>query len=270
MPPIQAYAEVNGTCLYYETAGSGTPVVLIHGSGSDLRLWDAQVETSAEQYLVLRYDLRGHGKSAVPGNEPYAHAADLDALLGHLNLPQAHVIGLSLGGEIALNFALAYPEKTMNLVLAGPALEGYQWSKENDDSWVPIRTAMATAGVRASLPLVLAHPIFAPGFRQPSVKERLAEILSDYSGWHITNADPLIVNNPPTIERLDQIRARSLILIGELDLPDFQVISDLLAEKMPKAQKIEFRDAGHMLPMEAPEKFNETVLGFLESDKLVR
>jgi 3-oxoadipate enol-lactonase len=265
MPPIQGFAEVNGTRLYYETAGSGNPVVLIHGFGSDSRVWDAQFKAFSEQYLVLRYDIRGHGKSAVPSNEPYTHAADLNALLKHLNLPQAHIIGQSLGGEIALDFALACPEKTASLILADASLGGYQWSQAWGESWTPIFTTLATSGPSVSLPPLLAHPMFAPGFRQPSMKARLAEIFSDYSSWHITNTDPVIVNDPPTIQRLDQIRAHTLILIGELDLPDFHAISNLLSEKIPNAQKIIFNDIGHVLPMEAPEQFNKTVLGFLAS-----
>jgi 3-oxoadipate enol-lactonase len=265
MPPSQAFAEVNGSRLYYEIRGSGKPVVFLHGFGSDSSVWDAQFEVFAEYYLVIRYDLRGHGKSAVPSGEPYTHAADLDALLGHLDLPQAHVIGQSLGGGIALDFALAYPEKATSLVLADPTLDGYPWSQEWNDSWTPIFTAFVTSGPSVSLPLLLAHPMFAPAFRQPSVKARLTQIFSAYSGWHITNTDPLIVSGTPALQRLHQIRVRVLVLVGELDLPDYQEISNLLLQKIPNAQKIEFSDTGHVLPMEAPGKFNETVLDFLEA-----
>jgi 3-oxoadipate enol-lactonase len=264
MPPIQGFAEVNGTRLYYETSGSGSPVVFIHGLGSDLSFWDVQFETFAKQYLVVRYDLRGHGKSTVPDGEPYAHAADLNALLEHLGLSQAHLIGQSLGGEVAINFALACPEKTMSLILTDSALDGYQWSQEWGESWIPIVTA-APLGREKWLPLVLAHSMFTPGFRQPSVKARLAEIFSSYTAWHFMNQDPVIENDPPASQRLEQLQMRTLILVGELEPPDFHAISNLLSEKIPNVQKIIFNDIGHVLPMEAPEKFNEIVLGFLAS-----
>jgi len=266
---MQAIADVSGTRLYYEMAGSGSPVVFIHGFGSDSRVWDSQFKAFAEQHLVIRYDFRGHGKSAVPSGDAYSHADDLNALLEHLNIPQASVIGHSLGGGIALDFALAYPEKTSCIVLADPTVDGYQWYEWNE-SWMPIFKEYATSGASTSLPMLLAHPLFAPGFRQNGVKARLTEILSGYSGWHIINTDPVIAGDPPAIQRLDQIQAPVLILIGILDLPDFHAIGTILLEKIPNAQKIEFADTGHVLPMEAPEKFNEIVLSFLESDKAKR
>jgi pimeloyl-ACP methyl ester carboxylesterase len=229
-------------------------------------VWDAQFQTFAEHYRVIRYDLRGHGKSAIPGGESYSHAGDLKALLDHLNIQRAFIIGQSLGGEIAINFALAYPETAARIVLVDPSLDGYDWSSEWGESWLPIYAEYARSGASASLPMLLAHPLFAPGFRNPAMKGRLGEILSDYSGWHILNDDPVIEENPPAIERLDQIRAQVLILIGHLDLPDFHAISDILLEKIPRAQKIEFVDAGHVLPMEAPDKVNKAVLSFLLSD----
>ena len=267
MASIQTFTDVNGTRLYYEVAGSGNPVIFIHGFGADSRVWDSQFKTFAEHYLVIRYDIRGHGKSAVPSGERYSHADDLKALLEHLNIPQASVIGQSLGGGIALDFALAYPEKTTSIVLVDSTLDGYQWSNEWNESWIPIYSEFAKSGASACLPVLLAHPLFAPGFRQPALKARLAEILSDYSGWHIMNPDPVIAGDPPAIQCLDQIQARVLILIGELDLPDFHAMSNILLEKIPNARKIEFVDTGHVLPMEAPEKFNEIVLSFLVSDR---
>jgi pimeloyl-ACP methyl ester carboxylesterase len=262
---IQTFADVGGTRLYYETAGSGSPLVFIHGFGSDSRVWEAQFEPFAQQYLAIRYDIRGHGKSALPGGEPYSHTADLKALLDHLNVPQATIIGQSMGGEIAIDFALTYPEKTASLVLVDSTIGGYAWSEEWADSWIPIYQEFATSGASAALPLLIAHPLFAPGFRQPAVKAHLGKILSEYSGWHILNSDPVIDNQPPAIECLERIQAQTLILVGQLDLPDFHAMSDLLAQKIPQSRKIEFAGAGHVLPMEEPEKFNGIVLSFLRS-----
>jgi 3-oxoadipate enol-lactonase len=262
MPPSQAFAEVNGTRLYYETVGSGTPVVFIHGLGSDLSFWNDQLEAFADKYLVVRYDLRGHGKSAVPDGKPYTHAADLNALLEYLGLSQTHLIGQSLGSEIAINFALSFPEKTTSLVLADSALDGYEWSQAWGESWLPI-VAAAPSGKEAWLPLVLEHSMFAPGFRNPAVKTRLTEIFSSYTAWHFMNDDPVTKNDPPASQCLAQLQAQTLILNGELEPPDFHAIGKMLSENIPNARKLEFRDTGHVLPLETPEKFNEVVLKFL-------
>lgn len=98
MQTQSGFAEVNGTRLYYEIAGSGRPLVLIHGMTLDTRMWDDQFEPLAAQYQVVRYDARGFGKSAVPTGESYAHTDDLKALLEYLDIAHAFILGLSMGG----------------------------------------------------------------------------------------------------------------------------------------------------------------------------
>src|SRR5688500_13479244 len=122
-------AEVNATRLVYETAGAGPPVVLIHGFTLDHRMWDDQMPAFAERHRVVRYDLRGFGASApfVP-DEPYTHADDLRALMTHLGIGRAAVVGLSMGGWAALEFVLTYPESVSALVLVDSALRGYQYA----------------------------------------------------------------------------------------------------------------------------------------------
>jgi len=105
------YAEVPGGRLFFETAGSGEALVLIHGNAGDRRHWDAQMEL-AEQVLVIRYDVRGFGESSLPvEGQPYSNSGDLAALLDHLGIEEAHVAGWSMGSGIAVDFALAFPER---------------------------------------------------------------------------------------------------------------------------------------------------------------
>jgi len=262
---IQAYVDVSEGRLYVEQAGSGNPIVFIHGFGADSRVWDCQFEAFARRNHVIRIDLRGHGMSDVPDGKAYSYAEDLNRLLEQLHIPQACIIGQSLGGGIALEFALAYPQKTSSLVLVDSTLDGYTWSTEWTESWTPIYREFAIAGANAALPKLLAHPLFAPGFRQSALKARLSDILAGYSGWHILNEDPVIESDPPAIQLLEKIQAPTLILVGELDLPDFHAISDILEKKIPNAQKVELDDVGHVLPMEAPEACNRIILNFLES-----
>lgn len=107
--PMQArtgFAAVNGIRLYYEVAGSGRPLVLIHGMSLDTRMWDDQFEPLAQHYRVVRYDARGFGKSALQTGRSYAHTDDLKALLEYLDIEHAFIVGLSMGGGIAIDFAL--------------------------------------------------------------------------------------------------------------------------------------------------------------------
>ena len=108
-----------------KAAGSGAPLVLIHGFTLDMRMWDDQFTPFAERYRVVRYDVRGFGKSAVPAGAPYTNADDLAALLDYLDISSAAIVGLSMGGGIAIDFALAYPAMTRALIPVDSSPEGH-------------------------------------------------------------------------------------------------------------------------------------------------
>ena len=114
------YAEVNNTRLYYEIKGQGDPLVLIHGMNLNHTMWNTQVPEFSKHYKVIRYDLRGYGKSANPKEgESYSNHTDLKTLLDLLNIKKTHLLGLSMGGMICQEFALRYPERLDKLVLTG-------------------------------------------------------------------------------------------------------------------------------------------------------
>jgi len=257
------FAVVNGTRLYYEVAGSGSPLVLIHGHGLDSRMWDDQFALFTAYYRVLRYDMRGYGKSAPVGETSYTHEDDLAALLELLGIARAAILGLSSGGEVAIDFALAYPAKTRALIAVDAALSGYAWSEEWSARWKALRQTARTTDTHAANDQWLAHPLFAPAQEQPAVALRLRQMIMDYSGWHWANRDPQRGSDLPATERLRDITAPTLVILGARDLPDFHAIADRIAEQIPDARKITLPDVGHMANMEAPERFNADVLGFL-------
>ena len=264
MDILTGYAGVDGARLYYEVAGAGTPLVFIHGLGADARVWDPQVDFFARRCQVVRYDLRGFGRSSMPVEGlPYSHQADLLALLTSLGLPSAILVGHSLGGAIALDFALSYPEAAQALVLVDGVLSGFEMSQAWKDSWAPVYSQAAVGGMPAALPLLLEHPLFSSANVRPAVASQLAEILSDYSGWHAMHADPEIELDPPAIQRLCEVHAPTLVVVGEKDLNDFHVIASLLANNIPGARQEMVLGAGHVLPLEAPDRFNHLLSGFL-------
>lgn len=257
-----AFAELNGTRLYYETAGppGGEPLVFIHGFSLDTRMWDDQWAFFAQHYRVIRYDARGFGKSSLPDQEPYSQINDLKALLEHLHATPAHLIGLSMGGGIALDFAAQHPEQVRSLVAVDAALGGFAaWTS---DLGAPGRVARE-AGLEAGKVAWLKHALFAPALEQPAVAVRLQAMVNDYSGYHWTHRDPGRWADIPAIQRLDHITAPTLALLGERDVADFHTIADLLAEKIPACRKIVLPGAGHMSNLEAPDLFNPIVLEFL-------
>ncbi len=263
MPLITGIAEVNGAKLYYEQMGDGHPMILIHGFSVNTRMWDDQFENFAKYYKVVRYDVRGFGKSSIP-EEPYSHSKDLSSLMEFLAIDKAYLIGLSMGGGIAIDFTVEYPEKVDALIPVDMALSGYKWSDEFvQRSFVKYPSIARNEGVSEAIQEWLDDPLFAPALKNSPVGKKLKDIVSSYSGFHLLNPDPQIQMEPPAIERLSEIRVPTLIVLGELDTPDFHLIADTLVSRIKGAKRIVIPDAGHIINMEKPAEFNKIVLDFL-------
>ncbi len=260
----RGHAEIPGTRLYYETAGTGQPVVLIHAFMLDTRTWDAQFEAFSQRYRVTRYDVRGFGRSEVPrAGEPYSHADDLAALLAQRGSGPAHVVGLSMGGRIALDFAVTHPERLRSLTLIDPVVGGWPWSRQWLVSYAPVLAAARRGDIAAAKQAWLGLELFAPLREKPAVAERMRRMVGDYSGWHLVNADPARALQPPTASQLSKVRAPTFVLVGERDVPEFQNIAAHIERGVPGARRETVAGAGHLASMEAPQRANELVLGFL-------
>ena len=264
MTSERGIAEVNGTRLVYEAAGDGPPVVLLHGFTLDMRMWDDQMPAFAARHRVVRYDLRGFGASApfVPG-EPYTHADDQRALMTHLGIGRAAVVGLSMGGWAALEFALTYPESVSALVLVDSALRGYPWSPSAAATIDAIYRLGREGRLDEAKAGWLADPLFACSGRTPAATARLAQIIADYPCGHLLQDDPHLPLDPPACERLHEIAAPTLVVVGEQDLPDFHHIAGRFAAEIPNSRTVVLAAAGHMANMDAPVTFNRAVLDFL-------
>lgn len=155
---MSAYVPLPEGRLWFDERGKGPVVVLIHGGNMDSRMWDDQMAPFARSFRTIRYDVRPYGRSSTPTRLSYAHE-DLRALLDHLKIDRAHLVGLSLGGRIAIDFALAYPERVDRLVLAGPGLSGFQFSP--DDRLAPMLDAAKKGDCARAMDLWLQHPYMA-------------------------------------------------------------------------------------------------------------
>ncbi|MDX2006299.1 MAG: alpha/beta fold hydrolase [Meiothermus sp.] len=262
MKTQHGFAEVNGTRLYYESAGEGTPVVLVHGFTLDTRMWDDQFLPLTHHFRAIRYDMRGFGQSGLP-SEPYSHADDLKALMEHLEVEQAHLIGLSKGGAVVLDFALTHPNCALSLTLIDGGLNGLKWSPEGSARFALVWQRAREGGIPAAKESWLAHPFFVPAHRQPGVVARLEQIVSDYSGWHFLNKNPERGLEPPAAERLAELKMPLLLMVGEHDTPDLLQAGEFIAQQVPQARHLLLRGVGHMANMEAPELVNAALLEFL-------
>ncbi|HTD72984.1 MAG TPA: alpha/beta fold hydrolase [Steroidobacteraceae bacterium] len=248
--------------LQYEVAGNGDPVVFLHGFGLDAAMWDPQWSTFSAGHRAIRYDLRGYGASSAPAG-PYSHVDDFLALTEFLRARPAHLVGLSMGGRYALRVAVQNPEAVRSLTLADTALDGHAWTPEWLQSWQEISQAARRDDLFGARRLWLKHALFEPAGRQPAVAAALETMVARYSGWHWREKDPDGAPAPPTAEVLARISVPTLMIVGELDLPDFRNIARRIAAGMPHVTLRTLPNAGHMANLEAPGEFNDLVLEHL-------
>ena len=267
MEYTKGMVAVNSTHLYYEQVGTGYPLVLIHGFTLNTQMWEDQFSVFAQNYRVIRYDMRGSGQSAMPTEEPFTEVDDLLALLDALGVSRAIVLGLSRGGSVAIDFALAHPERIYALVLVDPALGGWHWSEDFSQSMRELEITARTQSVDMARQRWLAHPLFLPVRERPELAKQLAKIVASYSGWLWLQASSERDTDLPTPRPLEQISVPTLLIMGERDIEEFQAIANHIADTIPHLTKIVLPSVGHMSNMEAPEIFNEAVLGFLENLK---
>lgn len=260
---VSGIAEVNGTKLYYEMKGKGRSLVLIHGGLVDSRMWDDQFDELAKRYKVIRYDLRGFGKSEFSMG-PLSHVEDLYALLKFLKVEKASLMGLSLGGQVATDFTLEHPEMVEKLILPASSLRGYQ-SPRNEKT-IAIYRAAEEEGMEKAIEMWLDHPLFVTGKTNPVYQRRTRQMLAaNFRTWGPT-PKPIVWTWPekPTIERLSEIKKPTLIIIGDRDVSNIIGMADVLAEKISGARKVVITNVSHHLNMEKPKEFNKVVLDFLK------
>lgn len=260
-----ATIAVNGTRLFYEAVGNGPIVVLVHGGNLDGRMWDPQFLELAREHRVIRYDARGFGRSAA-ANAPFQAHEDLFALLVALNVQRTSLIGLSMGGRIVLDFALAHPSMVDRLVLAAPALSGWQFAA-GDTSWVPdARLARSRGDSIAVTREWLKSDYMKPAMEHPELAARLRELAAANAAYWMElwrHGDLERPASPPALHRTGLLRVPTLLVVGTRDTPDILRIADTLAATMPMLRRVTLADAGHMVNLEQPARFTELVLEFL-------
>jgi pimeloyl-ACP methyl ester carboxylesterase len=258
------FAPVGGTRLFYEVKGTGPALVLIHGGQMDSRMWDDQFSVLAKEFSVLRYDVRGYGGSFQP-DQLYSDADDLAGLLDYLKVKNTHVVGLSLGGRIALDFALAYPQRVKSLTLAGPGLAGYEapHSEEADVRMWNLVKAARDEGPDKITELWLKDPFMAPAMEQARLVPRLQRLARENA--HSWLGNPVLQRSPKPLaaKRLDEIKVATLLILGNRDVPQAQATIETLEKGISGSKKVVIKGAGHMVNMEKPEEFNEALLAFL-------
>lgn len=261
------FAEVDGASLYYEVKGEGHPLLLLHAGVADSRMWDDQFSAFAQYYRVIRYDMRGFGRTVVSA-APFSHHDDVAHLLRSLGIEKAYVLGVSFGGYVAIDFTLACPDMVAALILSAPNVSGYEPSSEEvlrfctaeDEAWARGDLVAAT---EVNLRMWVDGPNRTPDQVNPAVRERVREMQLHAFAMDIPEAVEKRSLTPPAITRLAEIQVPTLIIIGDQDVPEFLDISDWVAAGIGGAKRVVIPGAAHLPSMEKPELFNRIVLDFL-------
>ena len=268
------FAEVNGTRLYYEVAGTGHPLTLIHGGLVNRRLWDDQFDAFAQHYRVIRFDIRGFGDSAPPTPEtpPYFLEEDIHSLLKFLGVEKTYVMGLSMGGALAINFTLMYPEMVDALIPVAMGLGGFEATEEDKqlEGWKQVEEAAKSGNIAQAVEVTLRAWTDGPGRTpdqvSPAVREKVRAMTThNFELPEDDNATQPQELETPAISRLAEIHVPTLIILGDQDVPSILKISDILEKGISGARKVVIPDTAHHLPMEKPQEFNQIVLDFLGS-----
>jgi 3-oxoadipate enol-lactonase len=272
-------AQVNGVDLYYEVQGSGEPVLLIMGFTAHSMLWMMQVPALAQRFQVITFDNRGAGRSAVPPG-PYTTrqmADDAAALLDHLGIARAHVVGWSMGGMIAQELALAYPQKVNRLVLLASLARAEQYA----DAWLRyMEQAAQLVGAgsldRAGFALNTMPWLYTASFmtRPEMVAMALQQTLAD--PYPATPAGVAAQAEAcrrhlfgDALDRLKGITAPTLVLVGAEDILTPPAYSRAMAERIPGARLQVLERGGHGMPIEYPQEVNAALLAFLSEPATV-
>lgn len=254
--------------IYAEVAGEGPALALVHEGICDSRMWDPQWERYAPSFRVLRLDLRGFGRTPLePGR--FSNARDLLDTLAEHGIERTALLGVSLGGRVVLEVALARPELVTALVLVAPGLPGYDWSQETQDAWGEEEAALEAGDLDEAVEVNLRTWVDGPGRQpedvDPAVRERVAVMQRRALELQVPVGEDaeeeLLV--PDLVERLGEIEVPTLVIVGDEDRPDMQAIVRLLEREIPGARLETIPATAHVPSMERPREFDELVLPFL-------
>lgn len=270
IPQIKSgFVQIDNAQIYYETAGEGQPLLLIHAGVADSRQWNDAFTHLAKRLRVIRYDLRGYGKS-LPVEGEFSHMGDLIAVLAHLNLHQPLVIlGCSMGGGLAMDFALTHPSRVKALIMVDAGPSGLELDVETPAKFAEAEQAYKTGEL--DLAAELETQIWFDGMhRMPSEVNQAMRALAYEMNRHALALDAqglgkrLPNTQTPAAERLTDLDIPVLVIVGAQDTPYMLAAADYMVQRLQTARKVIIEDAAHLPNMDQPDEFHRVVMAFLD------
>jgi pimeloyl-ACP methyl ester carboxylesterase len=256
---------LNGARIHFERTGSGFPILFIHAGIADSRMWEPQATALADQFDMVRPDLRGYGDSELPP-APYAMRSDLIALMDALGLGRFHLVGCSMGGSVAIDLALENPGRVKKLILVGAGVGGANFGQADSALFADGEAAYERRDFealnKAEVRLWVDGPRRAEGAAPAAVRDLVLDMngramRSDFDAAEHQRLDP------PAKDRLGEIKAPTLVIVGSEDLPHMDVAANFLTSNIAGARKVVMSDAAHLPNLEHPDEFNQLLVDFL-------
>lgn len=258
-----AMLRVKDGALYYETLGKGDPVVFLHGGFGDRRMWNDQFAEFAKNYFVVRYDQRGFGKSEKP-TAAYSPVSDLEMLLNHLKIDNAHLVGNSLGGYLAIDFAILKPSRVRSITVVAAGPSGIEPPKEDTDRMKAVFKVAKDEGLDKATAMWIQNPMVSVTSKLPKTASLLKTMIEDNAGIFQMKFWPFEQTNPPSVKRLNEIKVPALIIIGDKDTAGVQNAAETAATGITGAKKVIIKGADHLPQMDNPAEFNRILAQFLK------
>lgn len=264
------YIKVNDGYLYYEEAGQGEPLIFIHGHSLDCRMWNKQFYEFAQSYRVIRYDLRGYGKSSAQSEDfQFTHVEDLVELIDSLHIDKAHIVGLSLGGYIGADMLGWFPERMLSACLISGNVRKSKGPSEPMTADEAAKRDMEIDALKRKGIDVMKKEWFegliqSGGSRKDSIRKDLWVMINDWSAWQPLHKEVRVTAGMDAFEELrkKQPEVPVLILEGRSENNRFSRHPEIL-DCLPNARMVVIDDCGHMLSMERPEEFNAILKDFI-------
>ena len=229
-------------------------------------MWEPQAAGLGQYFDVITPDMRGYGESELPA-EAWSPTADVLALMEALGLREApHVVGCSIGGIAAIDFAIEHPRRVSKLVLVSAGIGGQPCDDKYDHLYAEVTAAEESKDLDTVNEAEMKLWLVGMGRAVSHVDKRLRELFLDMNGRALRSdfrSAPKKGLDPPAFGRLREIKAPTLVVVGDQDLPETHDTADLLVSKIRGARKAIIHDAAHLPNLEHPEKFNRLLLDFL-------
>jgi len=263
------FVHIDNARLYYETAGQGVPFVMIHAGVADSRQWNNEFAYFARSHQVVRYDLRGYGKSE-PVDREFSHMGDLVAVLDALGLKEPAVLmGCSMGGGLAMDFALTHPSRVRALIMVGSGPSGLELDVPTPAKFAEAEKAFEAGDLDLVCEIETQIWFDGTGRAPEQVNQAMRKLAYEMNHQALDHeakqlGKRLPNTQTPAFDRLSDLKIPVLIIVGAHDTPYILAAADYMVERISSARKVKIEDAAHLPNMDHPEEFQAIVTNFLE------